>query len=88
MNFEDLFDDDYLKAISAEYWSEEDEFKQCIHPTQVKERIEQVLNQNNVTYNTISYMRWLSNNKEVEIHLDGNSIPYGIFNYYTNEFVA
>ena len=88
MNFEDWFDDEYIKTISEEYWLEEDEFKLGIHSTQVKERIEQVLKQNNVKYDNITYMRWLSNNKEVEIHLDENSKAYGIFDYYANEFVA
>ena len=83
-----IFNDDYLKAISEEYWQEEEEFKLGIHPTQVKERIEQILKQNSIKYDKITYMRWLSNNKDVEIYLDGNSKAYGIFDYYANEFVA
>lgn len=82
------WDEDYMRALSAAYWEEEDEFKAGIHPTQVRERIEQILQEEKVQYDEITYMRWLPNNKHVEIHLDGSREAYGIFDYYANEFIS
>lgn len=83
---------DYTVGISAEegrmlsemYWAEEAEYKMGIHPTQVKERILEVLRQNEINFHEITFLDWKPEGPRVRVSTDG--YVYGVFNYETNEF--
>ena len=84
MNEESIFADDDFRALSDMYWTEEDEFNAGIHPTQVRERIEQALKKEHVEYAEITYLDWLKDGVHVMVSLDGT--VYGPFNFQTNQF--
>ena len=41
-------DDDYIKEVNANYWVEEEEMKTGVHPSQIIERIQKVLDESGV----------------------------------------
>ena len=85
MKDEPIFTDDDFRTLSAMYWDEEDELKAGVHPTQIRERIEQALQEDNVEYEAITYLHWIPNSTHVRVKLDGEE--YGVFDYQTNNFV-
>lgn len=77
-------DDGYIKEIPLNYWAEYEEMKKNIHPSQIIERAQKVLDESNINgkisfmdYNNFSGMR-------VGVSLDGNF--YGVFDYIENIF--
>jgi hypothetical protein len=78
------YDDEYIREINSAYWAEEEEFKAGIHPTQIIERLEKVLNSIKVIYNKISFLNYIDGGK-VKVSLDGKY--YGTFDYLSNCFV-
>ena len=41
-------DDDYIKEVNANYWAEEEEMKAGIHPSQIIERVQKVLDESGI----------------------------------------
>lgn len=70
--------------LSAMYWAEVDEMEQGIHPSQIIERFENVLKENGVQYDKITYLDYIENNL-VRVQLDG--VYYGTFDYIQNVFI-
>ena len=75
--------DDYIREINTAYWTEEDETKMGIHPTQIREKVELNLKNNNVKFNKYE-QRFNLQGPRIEVILDGDF--YGIFDYELNEF--
>lgn len=75
---------DYCREVSAAYWAEEDEFKAGIHPSQVRERIEKWMKDNNEK-GKITFLGWdkLPQNC-VNVSVDDKF--YGVFDYKENKF--
>ena len=78
-----VISDDYIRELNVAYWTEEDEIKLGIHPTQIREKVELNLKNNNIKFNNYE-QRFSLQGPRVEVILDGNF--YGIFDYESNEF--
>ena len=78
-----MFDEDYIKAINAAYWEEDEELKLGTHPTQVMERIEKSLSDIDKSYINIK-LDWNYQGDRCGVILDNEF--YGIFNYTGNLF--
>lgn len=76
--------DSYCREISAAYWAEEAEFKAGIHPSQVRERIEAVLREDQIDDPNITFLDWTPNGPRVRVSIDGEY--YGTFDYEENVF--
>ena len=83
-DFEDSFDDDYIREINEAYWAEEEEFKLGVHPTQVLERIQERLHFDEIDFCEITFLDWSFEGSRVGAFLDGNF--YGVFDYERNIF--
>lgn len=78
-----MFDID-SREYSDAYFAEEEEYKMGIHPTQVKDRIEQRLYERGVEYKEITFLDWNCDGSRVKVSVDGKVL--GIFNYEDNDF--
>lgn len=77
-------DDDYIREVNAMYWVEEEEMKLDIHPSQIIERVQKVLDKSD-TKGKITFMDYNGfSGTRVGVSVDGNF--YGVFNYIDNEF--
>lgn len=79
-----LFDDDYCREVSLAYWAEEEEFKAGTHPTQVRERIEDVLRKSDIHNPNITFLDWVPDECRVRVFID--EYYYGTFDYEENVF--
>lgn len=86
-------DDDYCREASAAYFAEEEEMKLGIHPSQIKERIEDWFEEKDVHYESIAMVDF-KGDRLVRVDLfcklkNGNYgfKFYGIFDYIKNDFV-
>lgn len=78
-------DEYYTREVSANYWMEEEEMKLGIHPSQVKERIENALiSKMGENFGEITFLDWKIEGSKVKVHL--NNSFYGVFDYKKNEF--
>lgn len=75
---------DEARAISKAYYTEMNEFKSGIHPSQVEQRIYQNLTSNGVQFQNITYLNWNCAGPRVKVNLDNKD--YGIYNYESNKF--
>lgn len=76
--------DDYIKEINANYWVEEEEMKTGVHPSQIIERVQKVLNEDGVK-KKITFMDYSGfSGTRVGVSVDGDF--YGVFDYIENEF--
>ena len=78
-----MFDENYIKAINAAYWEEDEELKLGTHPTQVMERIEKSLSDIDKSYINIK-LDWNYQGDRCGVILDNEF--YGRFNYTENLF--
>ena len=76
--------DDYIKEVNAAYWAEEEEMKAGVHPSQIIERAQKVLdeygNKGKITfmdYNGFSGTR---------VGVSVNNSFYGVFDHIENAF--
>lgn len=76
--------DDYIKEVNANYWAEEEEMKAGVHPSQIIERVQKVLEQSGVK-KEITFMDYNGfSGTRVGVSVDGNF--YGVFDYVDNIF--
>lgn len=76
--------DDYIKEVNANYWAEEEEIKVGVHPSQIIERVQKVLNESGVK-KKITFMDYNGlSGARVGVSVDGNF--YGVFDYVENVF--
>lgn len=78
--------DDYVHEVTAAYFAEEAEMKLGIHPTQVKERIENALHKMGHPYKEITFLDWDIEGPNVKVSIDGKY--FGVFNYEKNDFTS
>lgn len=77
-------DDDYIKEVNVNYWTEEEEIKAGIHPSQIIERVQKALNESGIK-KKITFMDYNGfPGTRVGVSIDGNF--YGVFNYIENVF--
>ena len=77
-------DDDYIKEVNANYWVEEEEMKVGIHPSQIIERVQNVLDESGIK-KKITFMDYNGfSGARVGVSVDG--IFYGVFDYIKNVF--
>ena len=76
--------DSYIKEVNANYWEEEDEMRRGIHPSQIIERVQKVLNDSGIK-KKITFMDYNGfSGTRVGVSVDGNF--YGVFDYIENVF--
>lgn len=76
--------DDYIKEVNANYWAEEEEMKAGVHPSQIIERVQKVLDESGVK-KKITFMDYDGfSGTRVGVSVDGNF--YGVFDYVDNIF--
>lgn len=76
--------DDYIKEVNANYWAEEEEMKAGVHPSQIIERVQKVLDESGVK-KKITFMDYDGfSGTRVGVSVDGNF--YGVFDYINNIF--
>lgn len=78
-----MFDDDYIKEVSAAYWEEENEMRCGNHPSQILERVQNELDKNKIV-GEITFMDYGIQDTRVQVHV--NDSYYGTFNYIDNIF--
>lgn len=77
-------DDDYIKEVNANYWVEEEEMKTGVHPSQIIERIQKVLDKSGVK-KKITFMDYSGfSGTRVGVFVDKEF--YGVFDYIENVF--
>ena len=77
-------DDDYIKEVNANYWAEEEEMKAGIHPSQIIERVQKVLDESGIK-KKITFMDYNGfSGARVGVSVDGSF--YGVFDYIENVF--
>lgn len=77
-------DDDYIKEVNVNYWAEEEEMKAGIHPSQIIERVQNVLDESGIK-KKITFMDYNGfSGARVGVSVDG--IFYGVFDYIENVF--
>ena len=77
-------DDDYIKEVNANYWVEEEEMKTGVHPSQIIERIQKVLDESGVK-KKITFMDYSGfSGTRVGVFVDKEF--YGVFDYIENVF--
>lgn len=77
-------DDDYIKEINANYWAEEEEMKAGIHPSQIIERVQKMLDESGIK-KKITFMDYNGfSGTRVGVSVDGSF--YGVFDYIENVF--
>ena len=76
--------DDYIKEVNANYWAEKEEMKAGVHPSQIIERVQKVLNESGIK-KKITFMDYDGfSGARVGVSVDGNF--YGVFDYIDNVF--
>ena len=76
--------DDYIKEVNANYWAEEEEMKVGVHPSQIIERVQKVLDESGVK-KKITFMDYNGfSGARVGVSVDGSF--YGVFDYIDNVF--
>lgn len=76
--------DDYIKEVNAAYWVEEEEMKAGIHPSQIIERIQKVLDESGIK-KKITFMDYKGfSGARVGVSVDDSF--YGVFDYIENVF--
>ena len=77
-------DGDYIKEVNVNYWAEEEEMKAGIHPSQIIERVQNVLDESGIK-KKITFMDYNGfSGARVGVSVDG--IFYGVFDYIENVF--
>lgn len=77
-------DDDYIKEVNANYLAEEEEMKAGIHPSQIIERVQKVLDESGIK-KRITFMDYNGfSGARVGVSVDGSF--YGVFDYIENVF--
>ena len=77
-------DDDYIKEVNVNYWAEEEEMKAGIHPSQIIERVQNVLDESGIK-KKITFMDYNGfSGARVGVSVDG--IFYGVFDYIEKVF--
>ena len=77
-------DDDYIEEVNANYWAEEAEMKEGVHPSQIIERVQNVLDESGIK-KKITFMDYAGfSGTRVGVSVDGNF--YGVFDYIENVF--
>lgn len=76
--------DDYIKEVNANYWAEEEEMKAGVHPSQIIERVQKVLDKTGVK-KKVTFMDYSGfSGTRVGVSVDGSF--YGVFDYIDNVF--
>ena len=76
--------DDYIKEVNANYWTEEEEMKTGVHPSQIIERVQKVLDESGIK-KKITFMDYDGfSGARVGVSVDG--CFYGVFDYIDNVF--
>lgn len=76
--------DDYIKEVNANYWTEEEEMKAGVHPSQIIERVKKVLDEFGIK-KEITFMDYSGfSGARVGVSVDGDF--YGVFDYIENAF--
>lgn len=76
--------DDYIKEVNANYWAEEEEMKAGVHPSQIIERVQKVLDESGVK-KKITFMDYDGfSGARVGVSVDDSF--YGVFDYIENVF--
>lgn len=76
--------DDYIKEVNSNYWAEEEEMKAGVHPSQIIERVQKVLDESGVK-KKITFMDYNGfSGARVGVSVDGSF--YGVFDYIDNVF--
>lgn len=77
-------DDDYIKEVNANYWAEEEEMKASIHPSQIIERVQKVLDESGIK-KKITFMDY-NGFSGARVGVSVDSSFYGVFDYIENVF--
>ena len=77
-------DDEYIKEVNKNYWTEEDEMRCGVHPLQIMAKVQIALNDSGIK-GKITSMDYISfSGERVGVYVNGNF--YGVFNYDKDEF--
>lgn len=75
---------DYIKEVNTAYWVEEEEMKAGVHPSQIIERVQKVLDESGIK-KKITFIDYDGfSGARVGVFVDGSF--YGVFDYIENVF--
>ena len=77
-------DDDYIKEVNVNYWAEEEEMKAGIHPSQIIERVQNVLDESGIK-KKITFMDY-NGFSGARVGVSVDDIFYGVFDYIEKVF--